>query len=450
MRHPPGKLRPSLTRSIVITTGVVTAGALLAMATVLYAMYAGADSWLREATLQREAARVADYVETTQGGLRPRLPERLVRTDVDEPVLCVVLDAAMNLVSSSGYASALLTHPARPLQREYFRMRDVAGTAHYGISLPVVVGQETWVVQLAVQAHGEMLFDSLLEEFVLDFGWMALPFGLLLLVANGLVIRYRLLPLRHLSAQAAAIRAEDHTTRLSERAVPSELLPLVRAMNGALGRLEQEHQRQRDFIADVAHELRTPLAVVRLQLDLLGHSDVSAALQRDLAGMERLVAQLLDLARLERPGLPLSETVDLNQVARDVAEQMAPLALRQGRTVDLVVSDMPVLAKGCPDALFRAVRNLAENALTHADHGPIRLIVEPTPAILVGDEGPGLDEAALVRFAARHARGRRDRGAGAGLGLAIVAQTASLLGGRLEALQRGERGWQVGLVLPTA
>ncbi|MFZ4408410.1 MAG: sensor histidine kinase [Paracraurococcus sp.] len=446
MNWPPLGRGRSLTRSILLGTALVTLAGLACASAILYALYVGADSRVREATLQGEARRVAAFLREAPAATPVTLPAALVHTDVQEPVWCVVLDHAGRVVASLGGQAEWLWPPgAEP--RSYFRRHDPAtGVAQYGISerfdLP---GGQVWV-QIAASVGSDMIFDSLLEEFVVDFGWLLLPFGLLVLATNTLLIHRDLLPLREASAGAAAIGPGTPGLRLPEGAVPREILPLVHAVNGALDRLEAAADRQRQFVSDVAHELRTPVAVLRLQLDLLGDLPAAAALRRDLAAMERMVAQLLDLARLDGLEAMQEEAVELSGIGAEVVRHLGPLAIARGRSLALEHAAAPAWVRGCPDALFRAVRNLAENALHHAPAGTeVEIRVAPGPTILVEDRGPGIGPAERARIFERHWQGRRDREGGAGLGLAIVARTAAAHGAALVLETPPAGGTRIGL-----
>ena len=151
--------------------------------------------------------------------------------------------------------------------------------------------------------------------------------------------------------------------------MPREILPLVKAVNQALDRLERGFRTQREFTADAAHELRTPLAILRARIDTLENKTVREALRHDIAGMSRIVSQLLDIAELESFVVDPEEKADLQSVAAEVAAFIAPLAVAQGKSIALGGAKDPVWIKGNPEALFQAIRNLAENAISHTPAG---------------------------------------------------------------------------------
>jgi signal transduction histidine kinase len=209
--------------------------------------------------------------------------------------------------------------------------------------------------------------------------------------------------------------------RLPVNEIPKEILPLVQAVNQALDRLEHGFRVQREFTADAAHELRTPLTILRTRIDTLADQTAVEALRHDIAGMSRIVSQLLDIAELEAFVLDPSERADLRAVCAEVAEFIAPLALAQRKSIALSGADEPVWIKGNPDTVSQAVRNLAENAISHTPEGTtVEIVVQEDGSVRVLDQGPGISEGERELVFRRFWRRDRSRAGGAGLGLSIV------------------------------
>jgi signal transduction histidine kinase len=203
--------------------------------------------------------------------------------------------------------------------------------------------------------------------------------------------------LRPLSAAASELGGHDLRRRLPEAGVMSELLPLVRALNRALDRLEAAFEQRRRFMADVAHEFRTPLAVMTLQADELPDSSGKGELQRGLFRMSQMVGQMLDSERLGQPGRAHA-SVDLVSLARGATADIAPLAADAGYDLAFETDADEVLVKGDAHALKRAVSNLLGNAVAHAGGaGAIRVSVGPGPVVEVADEGDGVPSDARER-----------------------------------------------------
>jgi signal transduction histidine kinase len=236
---------------------------------------------------------------------------------------------------------------------------------------------------------------------------------------------------------ARDVRARDAASLapLVAAGLPDEAAPLVRSLNLLLERLAAAFDAQRAFVADAAHELRSPLTALRLQLGTLRRArddderaPAIVALSAGIDRASRLVEQLLTLARSSAGAPePVLEAIDLGELVREALVDAAPLAA--SRSTRLALDSAPgVMVRGERPALAALVRNLADNAVRHSPPGA-RVIVNvaqdgSAARITVDDSGPGLAPADRVRAFDRF--WRRDPGAttGSGLGLAIVASVA--------------------------
>jgi two-component system OmpR family sensor kinase/two-component system sensor histidine kinase QseC len=224
--------------------------------------------------------------------------------------------------------------------------------------------------------------------------------------------------------------------------LPEEVAPMVTALNALLDRLGRSFDTQRAFVADAAHELRSPLTALKLQMTRLERArddsvraEATAALSAGIERAAHLVEQLLALARTE-PGAPppALASVDLAELARSALADCAPLATSQGSTLELR-ADAPVPLQGHAASLVLLVRNLVDNALRYAGPGAtvqVRVAQqEGAPVLTVDDSGPGIPVAERERVFDRFYRRADAVAPGSGLGLALVKSVAERHGARV-------------------
>ncbi len=265
-----------------------------------------------------------------------------------------------------------------------------------------------------------------------------------------ITIRKGLAPVRRLAAEAEKIEPGENHARLSEENTPLELVPLVRAVNSGLERLDAGLASQRRFSAIVAHELRTPLAILLMQLEREPQNTGIVEAKRQTQRMNRLVDQLLTISELSARRLKLDARVDLGLVARDAIAQEAPRALDAGVNVELEAPEAPFALKGNMAAIGAALRNLVDNAVRHSPRGG-RVLVRLVPAeraVEVCDEGSGVEESA--RQSIFEPFWRKPESKGAGVGLAIVREMAELHGGRVSLRDNAPHGAIFRIAFPAA
>jgi signal transduction histidine kinase len=268
--------------------------------------------------------------------------------------------------------------------------------------------------------ESEFLISSATQEFLTDGDWLLLPFLFILLSVGVLAVRRALKPLERISRMAEAIDPAKADVRLPTTNIPEEIMPLVKAMNVALDRLGEGLQHQREFNANAAHQLRTPLAVLAANIEAMKDRAAAAKLQHDVDLMSRIVAQLLVVARLETLSISFDEQVDLNAAVTRVALNLGPLAVSSGKHLSVVQSRRPVFVCANEQALATAVSNLIENAIVHTPPETMVVVqVTEDPAIEVVDTGYGIPTERRHLIFDRFWKGDR-QGKGAGLGLSIV------------------------------
>lgn len=432
--------RWSLQARLAWRMGLVLLGSTLLVALVVskYAWFA-LDN-LDDVGLQIQAKQIALHASIKNGAMAISLPpelEQAYRSSGDN-YLYAVIDSAGQIVAASGdkaraaFAGLSVNRPAE--SETIFRLLDAGGgeSGYFALQSSEGLPAGYRVIVAQGQVHPDVYIDTLLSEFASHIGWtVPVVLAAALLMATW-TIRTSLRPIKELSARALLIGPETRNLRLPTDDVAEEIRALPLAINAALDRLEQGFEMQRRFTANAAHELRTPLAVLTARVAELEPGPETRRLAEDIARMNRLVSQLLQVSRLEAAP-PQFDTVDLNTVAETVVSFLAPLAIRAHKTLALTAAAQPVLVKGSAEALENALRNLVENAIAHTAPGTeVTILVSPEPAIAVSDHGPGVPQHQRGEIFERFWRGRnRPQNGGAGLGLAIVAETMRGHGGHV-------------------
>ena len=312
---------------------------------------------------------------------------------------------------------------------------------YYGAKFPVTRNGAKATIEIGQNLeHPDVIIDDVVAFYLGHVAWFTIPIMLLLLLTDILIVRRALTPVTRASQMAQTIGPGRIDLRLPVNAVPLEVRPLVTAVNQALDRLEQGFRLQRDFTADAAHELRTPLAVLRARIDSLENRKAAAILADDLDNMAHIVDQLLAVAELEA-GQTVMNIVDLHAICTDVAAGLAPVAIAQKREIALTGCDPPVFVRGNASMLHRAIRNLADNALRHTPMGSaVEIFVGNDATVSVSDAGPGVPAEERELIFRRFWRRDRSRADGAGLGLAIVSRILDAHGGSIDVCNRPTGG----------
>jgi signal transduction histidine kinase len=305
-----------------------------------------------------------------------------------------------------------------------------------------------WDAERQVQVHyGERLAqraDAVTQEVrnrLAGIGvFVALLAASLLVVGN-----WTLRPVKRLSEQLATRDPVD-ATPLPLAGLPAELTPMVAAFNELLERTAAARDHEQRFLADAAHELRTPLAALRVQSQVArrarNDAERAQALDELVSGIDRctrLAEQMLELARVDAAAAkPRVGVFDLNAVAEDVVAMLSGQAAQQRSTLQLVLSggDAPLPAHGDDTLVTVALRNLVDNALRYSPAGSCVLVQtdidsQQRPVASVTDQGPGIPLPKREQVLERFVRLASHDATGSGLGLSIVQRVCSLIGATL-------------------
>jgi signal transduction histidine kinase len=396
-------------------------------------------------SMQEQAVAVGQHLSVgPDGRLELKLPSDLLGlySQAYGRYSYAVIDAdGTVLFSSVRDHAALFPADKRSRDLEFLQHRRGDATVS-GASVRKTVGDHTvWIQAGEDLANRDVLIDDIVADFYKNVGWITLPILLVLLIADIAIFRRALRPLREASEIAANIGPTRPGVRLPTDEIPREVRPLVSAVNQGLDRLEEGFRIQRDFTADAAHELRTPLSILRTRIDFLEDQEMRKALRQNVEGMAHIVSQLLDIAELDAFVVDPQDKADLKSVATEVAEFVAPLALAQGKDVALSGASEPVWVKGNSEMLGRAIRNLAENAINHTAAGStVEFVVEADGTVSILDQGPGISEDERKLIFRRFWRRDRRKAGSTGLGLSIVQRIAELHSATVTVENRKPRG----------
>jgi two-component system OmpR family sensor kinase len=292
--------------------------------------------------------------------------------------------------------------------------------------------------------------DTVLRLGALLYGSIFVLASVLAWVAAGRILR----PLRTLTETAESISETDWSRRIPVKG-DDEIAVLSRTFNSMLDRLEETFATQRRFLDDAGHELRTPITVIRGNLELMGDDpedrrQTIVLVTDELDRMARIVDDLLDLAKAEQPEFLQLQPLDLADLTHELVAKGDSLSDRPWIAEE--VAEVALVADR--QRITQAIMNLMRNALEHTPDGtPVSLgsrVVGDTARIWVKDTGPGIPAKDRERLFERFSSGSGERrsGRGAGLGLAIVKSIADAHGGRVELESAEGLGSTFSLVLP--
>ncbi|PKA30638.1 two-component system sensor histidine kinase QseC [Cedecea lapagei] len=303
----------------------------------------------------------------------------------------------------------------------------------------IVVGQE-W------EYRQEMALDIVTSQLT---PWLvALPLMLLLLIV---LLARELRPLKNL-ALTLRRRSPDATDRLATDGLPTEVRPLLNALNHLFARTQEMMTRERRFTSDAAHELRSPLTALKVQTEVaqLSLDDPEAqakALNQLHAGIDRasrLVDQLLTLSRLDSlENLDDVQTIAMADLLQSAVMDSYHSAQQAGIELRLNIHAPQVARSGQPLLLSLLVRNLLDNAVRYSPRGSVVDVTLDAQSFTVRDNGPGISPDALARIGERFYRPPGQEQTGSGLGLSIVKRIATLHGMRVTLANAREGGFEV-------
>jgi two-component system, OmpR family, sensor histidine kinase TctE len=422
---------------VVRLTIVVIVAMLLSLAGLSLQFRAGVTG-IDDQSIAIQVEDLRKSVLMTQQGPRLSLPAALRELYASPRALngYQLLSADGVVLESGGFAAPFVPLPSRNKGQGVVMQRQPdpgTGSDVIAATIGVVAGGELYWLRVVRSLQDlESLSGQLILRAIPEFT----PWLIVLLIGMvGVVVvtvHCALRPLREVSRQAAELSGDRLSERLHAPRLPREVTPLVQAVNMALGRLEADYRAQREFTAHAAHELRTPLAILRARLESRFSAEELGDVGLEIDGLGRLVDQLLCLSQLDSELDFESAALDAYACAVEVARDIAPLALARDHSLSATTPETSVLTTGNPTLTRLVFRNLIENAIQHTPPGTsISVSAHDERTVVIEDDGPGIPPAERARIFERFRRGPDAVGPGAGLGLAIARRVMERAGGQL-------------------
>lgn len=458
------QLRLTLAYALVLTLVLLGAGL------TAYTLFARDLTQDFEEDLQRLALAYAEQTTADPLQLRP-LPSSPIPEEIEDPsvylfdrqgVLLQVIGEEKPVelppaqiekaLAGQPVSFPIYTNETRPLWQVAFSTRPIP---HERRAVLVLLGKaaEGHLLMVSASDLGTIRVLQRLRQTVLL--WLGLGVGIALL-AGYLIARVVTRPLREIAATAQKVEQGELQHRIPHDQGRDEIAQLKQRLNAMLVRLETLVDAQRRFTADAAHDLRTPLAVLKGDLDVTLRRERSAleyreSLERmrsEVNRMTRLAEDLLTLSRLEAG---LSAPFDHFEL-RSALDTVLPAHARSAQQKGLeLLTQIPAGLRvwGDPSLVARAVGNLLSNAIAHTERGQVGLVAEPHDGrvwLRVWDSGPGIAPELQHSIFLRFNKGERSKGAG--LGLSIVAEVARVHQGKVQVKNRTSGGAEFSLDLP--
>lgn len=361
-------------------------------------------------------------------GCNGRLSAAISPAPRQEGLAYIVTDQGGRVLSRYGPARPALERAApREAVPRFFRLGPLEG-----LSTPLHQGRCAWIIMSQDRDAPQFVSDDIVRSFLAQFALLFIPLLFLVPVIGALLMGRMLHRMKRTADIATSIGPRTADIRLPLDTLPAEVVPLASATNRALDRLAEGLRAQTEFAANVAHELRTPLALIRLKLQILEETEDRRQLLNAVDRAGRVVTQLLALVELERSDETTPSPFHPKHVVEAALVERAPHILSTGRRIELAEGGDEAVRIGQPTMLALAIDNLLDNAVHHTPPGTnIRVEVHEDGSVSVEDDGPGIAPEDMDRIGRRFWRADRQSGSGVGIGLSIVNRIASANGGSL-------------------
>lgn len=394
--------------------------------------------------------------QAEQIGHELRLEHGRIRVQLDQPLQVLFASAydgrAFALIDARRHVLAHSLAGDVPIELAPLEAtpRLFRSSPYVGVSQPVaMLGARLWVIVTQKETEPGAILDDVASAFLWRYvAVLVLALALLPLV-NALLIRRMVANVQRVAARASRIGPANLDVRLEEGDLPSEIADLVGVTNRLLDRLQAAFDQQRQFVANLVHELKTPLGAFRVQLDEVAPGATKERMKQSAERLSHVVSQMQDLATLESLSSETLRPCDLCALARRTVSTMAPDIFARGDTIALDLPSGPVERLANEAMLELALANLIDNASRHTPAGTsVTVGVSLAGAIEIVDDGPGIASDHQSMLTRRFWRSDRSRADTAGLGLSIVERIVSLHRGALVIGKAPKRGARFAITLP--
>lgn len=450
----------SIRRRLVLQLAGIAALLSLAFFLVVRAVAEQAAEDTQDNILAASATSIADALYSERGVVRLELPysalSMLGTISEDRVFYRVVIDGE----TLTGYEDLPAPEPWADSRENKFKTLTYRGESVRSVAVTraVSTGNRITVVMVIV-AQTRLGLEAISTKITATATAVGVMFFLVATAMSLLAAQTALLPLNRLAASVTRRSVADLRPVVAE--TPQELIPLVKSLNRFMSRLRASLTRSEDLIAEAAHRVRTPLATVRTQAEVVYHrlrgADDRKALREMIRAVDessRSAGQLLDHAMVTfRTDHLETSDVDLSEMLRDICDRLHPTADLKDIQIGLECPDAPTPFSGDPILLQSALLNILDNAIKYSPADSTitaRLTAGETYRIAVSDQGRGFGDADLTRIVGRFERGANVGDiVGSGLGLTIADEVARAHGGSLEiSVNTGGHGACVTVILP--
>jgi signal transduction histidine kinase len=442
-----------------ITIVLMTFGITLAFSLTIFSLAVNARmDTLDDRSLSEQIGDIARHISWRDQRVNIEIPANLLsdyRAGAGH-FIYIVSNERGEILSNYGSADLLRDTqiPPQPERKNlaiFSTIRHLAGEdlQFFAAEKWIEIAADKWInIQVAQgPLHDDVLADEILQEMVEGYGLIVLSFIVMLVVGIIIVVNQLTNSLRLLEINALNIRPGSTQQALELRGLPSELVPLVSQLNHALAELNNAFIQQKTFSDMAAHELRSPLAIVRGQAERLTQSSEKDHLMQDIGHMEQIVTRLLELARSESAVLSADQKLELGHTLSTLLADMGATYIRQGMKLTLMPLAEAVWVQADIAMLDVIIRNLLDNAL--AAGGPeceVTISYDAHGVMSVCDNGPGVPEDFLQKIFERFVRiDNSQTGGSTGLGLAIVQRLGQAQQARVSAHKAQQGGLEIRL-----